>query len=152
MGVKQRYQEADYLNVGGASTEEWALMGTGFSKIDDSPSAQTTSKRYVNNKSATKSVGSYDWSAPFEMDMIEEEKAVDYIVQIGRKEKTGADAETEYIRGYPARKRKVAIEVADFTDNDGEIVGSGNLLGKGDWIEGHFDPSTKKFTEGTAEA
>lgn len=99
----------------------------------------TTSKRYVNNKSATKSVGSYDWSAPFEMDMIEEEKAVDYIVQIGRKEKTGADAETEYIRvdlkgekgasGYPARKRKVAIEVADFTDNDGEIVGSGNLLG-----------------------
>lgn len=96
------------------------------------------------------------------MDMIEEEKAVDYIVQIGRKEKTGADAETEYIRvdlkgekgasGYPARKRKVAIEVADFTDNDGEIVGSGNLLGKGDWIEGHFDPSTKKFTEGTAEA
>lgn len=36
MGVKQRYQEADYLNVGGASTEEWALMGTGFSKIDDS--------------------------------------------------------------------------------------------------------------------
>lgn len=42
MGVKQRYQEADYLNVGGASTEEWALMGTGFSKIDDSPSAQTT--------------------------------------------------------------------------------------------------------------
>ena len=112
MGVKQRYQEADYLNVGGASTEEWALMGTGFSKIDDSPSAQTTSKRYVNNKSATKSVGSYDWSAPFEMDMIEEEKAVDYIVQIGRKEKTGADAETEYIRvdlkgekgacGYPA--------------------------------------------------
>ena len=162
MGVKQRYQEADYLNVGGASAEEWALMGTGFSKIDDSPSAQTTSKRYVNNKSATKSVGSYDWSAPFEMDMIEEEKAVDYIVQIGRKEKTGAGAETEYIRvdlkgekgasGYPARKRKVAIEVADFTDNDGEIVGSGNLLGKGDWIEGHFDPSTKKFTEGTAEA
>ena len=74
MGVKQRYQEADYLNVGGASTEEWALMGTGFSKIDDSPSAQTTSKRYVNNKSATKSVGSYDWSAPFEMDMIEGKK------------------------------------------------------------------------------
>ena len=161
MAVKQRYQEADYLNVG-AGTDQYVLMGTGFTKVDDSPSAQTTSKRYVNNKSTTKSIGSYDWSAPFEMDMIEEEKAVDYIVQIGRKEKTGADAETEYIRvdlkgekgasGYPARKRKVAIEVADFTDNDGEIVGSGNLLGKGDWIEGHFDPSTKKFTEGTAEA
>lgn len=162
MGVKQRYQEADYLDVGTSGAEKWAFMGTGFSKLDDSPSAQTTSKRYVNNKSTTKSIGSYDWSAPFEMDLIEEEEAVDFIAQIGRKEKTGADAEANYVRvdlngekgehGYPARKRKVAIEVADFTDNDGEIVGSGNLLGKGDWVEGHFDPSTKKFTEGTAEA
>lgn len=161
MGVKQRYQEADFLNVGTKGSEKYVLMGTGFSKLDDSPSAQTTSKRYINNKSTTKSIGSYDWSAPFEMDMIEEEEAVDFIAQIGRKEKTGAEAETDYIRvdlskvkgesGYPARKRTVAIEVADFTDNDGEIVGSGNLLGKGDWVEGHFDPETKKFTAG-AEA
>ena len=84
MAVKQRYQEADYLNVG-AGTEQYVFMGTGFTKIDDSPSAQTTSKRYVNNKSTTKSIGSYDWSAPFEMDMIESEEAVKHIVDIGRK-------------------------------------------------------------------
>lgn len=131
------------------------FMGTGFTKIDDSPSAQTTSKRYVNNKSTTKSIGSYDWSAPFEMDMIESEEAVKHIVDIGRKEKTGQDAEADYVRvdlagtktvnGYPARKRKVAIEVAEFTDNDGEITGSGNLLGKGDWEFGFFDTEKKTF-------
>ena len=49
-GVKQRYQEADYLNVGEQGAESYVLMGTGFTKIDDSPSAQTTSKRYVNNR------------------------------------------------------------------------------------------------------
>ena len=154
MGVKQRYQEADYLDVG-TEAEKYAFMGTGFTKIDDSPSAQTTSKRYVNNKSTTKSIGSYDWSAPFEMDMIESEEAVKYIVDIGRKEKTGQDAEADYVRvdlagtktanGYPARKRKVAIEVAEFTDNDGEITGSGNLLGKGDWEFGFFDTEKKTF-------
>lgn len=45
MGVKQRYQEADYLDVG-TEAEKYAFMGTGFTKIDDSPAAQTTSKRY----------------------------------------------------------------------------------------------------------
>ena len=154
MAVKHRYQDADYLNVG-AGTEQYVFMGTGFTKIDDSPSAQTTSKRYVNNKSTTKSIGSYDWSAPFEMDMIESEEAVKHIVDIGRKEKTGQDAEADYVRvdlagakttnGYPARKRKVAIEVAEFTDNDGEITGSGNLLGKGDWEFGFFDTEKKTF-------
>ena len=161
MGVKQRYQEADYLDVGTSGAEKWAFMGTGFSKLDDSPSVQTTSKRYVNNKSNTKSIGSYDWSAPFEMDMIEEEEAVDFIAQIGRKEKTGADAETNYVRvdlngtkgdsGYPARKRRVAVQVDSFNDNDGEIVGSGNLLSKSDWVEGYFDTEKKAFTPAATE-
>ena len=157
MGVKQRHQEADYLNVGGTSAEpKYVLMGTGFTKIDDSPSAQTTSKRYVCDKSATKAIGSYDWSAPYELDLIEEEEAIAFISEIGRHEKTGSDAETDYIKvdlsgtkaanGYPARKRKVAVEVSEFTDTDGEIQGSGNLLGKGDWVFGAFDPETKKFT------
>lgn len=156
MGVKQRYQEADYLDVGTSESESYVLMGTGFTKIDDSPSAQTTSKRYVNNKGISKSIGSYDWSAPFESDLIESEEAIAYIAEIGRREKTGEDAETNYIRvdlagskgenGYPARKRRVAIEVAEFTDNDGEITCSGNLLGKSDWVFGSFDPTSKNFT------
>lgn len=156
-GVKQRYKEADYLNISAAKgTEKYVLMGTGFTKIDDSPSAQTTSKRYVNNKSATKSIGSYDWSAPYELDLIESEEAITFIAEIGRREKTGSEAETDYIRvdlakeksanGYPARKRRVAIEVAEFVDNDGEITGSGNLLGKGDWTFGFFDTETATFT------
>ncbi len=154
MSVKQRYQEADYLKVDAG----FVLMGTGFTKIDDSPSAQTTSKRYVNNKSATKSIGSYDWSAPYESDLIEDEEAVAFIAKIGRHELTGAEAETEYVKvdlaatkdekGYPARKRVVAIEVAEFTDSDGEIQCSGNLLGKGDWEFGYFDVTTKAFTTG----
>ena len=84
------------------------------------------------------------------------------VIHVGDfKEEYFACAEAEYIRvdlagaktanGYPARKRSVAIEVAEFTDNDGEITGSGNLLGKGDWVFGYFDPEKKTFKEDAGE-
>lgn len=161
-GIKQRYQEASYLDVGGASAPNFALMNTGVSKLDDSPTAQTGSRRYIGDKSATKSIKGYDWSAPLEFYMIESEEAIAFIVNIGRKELTGDDAETDYVtvdltkekteNGYPARKRRVCIEVSSIDDEDGELKGSGNLLGIGDWIYGYFDTQTKKFTTDTAPA
>ena len=126
--------------------------------MDNSPSAQTTSKRYVNQKSATQSIGSYEWTAPLEFDLIRSEAAIAYIADIGENEKTGADAETLYVKvflnkpvaskqnTFEARQRRVAVEVADFSDNDGEIQGSGNLLGKTDWVKGEFNTETKTFT------
>lgn len=160
-GIKQRYQEAAYLNVGTASEESYALMNTGVSKLDDSPSAQTGSRRYIGDKSATKSIKGYDWSAPLEFYMIESEEAIAFITNIGRKELVGDQAETDYVTvdltgtkeagGYPARKRRVAIEVSSIDDEDGELKGSGNLLGIGDWIEGTFDTVAKKFTAAVGE-
>ena len=50
---------------------------------------------------------------------------------------------------FEAKKRAVAVEVADFADNDGEMQVSGNLLAKDDWIEGKFNVATKTFTEST---
>ena len=131
-----------------------------MTQLDNSPSAQTTSKRYVNQKSATQSIGSYEWTAPLEFDLIRSEKAIQFIADIGENEKTGADAETLYVKVYlnkpipeqtnkfEAKQRRVAVEVAEFSDNDGEIQGSGNLLGKTDWISGTFDTTTKTFTPG----
>ena len=164
-GVVGRHMHADYIDVTGGSEEaQYELMGTGFTQIDSSPSAQTTSKRYVNQKSATQSIGSYEWSAPLEFDLIRSEKAVEFITDIGENEKTGADAETLYVKvylekpvadtpnTYEAKQRRVAVEIADFSDNDGEIQGSGNLLGKTDWINGTFNTETKTFTPKEDEA
>ena len=158
-GVVGRYQHADYIDVTGGSEEpQYELMGTGFTQINSSPSAQKTSKRYVNQKSATQSIGSYEWTAPLEFDLIRSEAAVGFIADIGENEKTGVDAESLYVQVYlekpvaskqntfEAKQRRVAIEIADFSDNDGEIQGSGNLLGKTDWVNGEFDTQTKTFT------
>lgn len=164
-GVEQRYQQADYIDVtGGSGTARYELLGFGVTKLDNSPAAQTTSKRYVNQKSATQKIGSYQFSAPLEFDLVRSEAAIAYIADIGENEKTGAEAETLYVKVYltkpvsekdntfEAKRRKVAVEIADFADNDGEIQGSGNLLGVSDWEVGEFNTQTKTFTSPTEES
>lgn len=164
-GVVGRYQHPGYLDVsGGGTTPQYELCGFGVTQLDDSPSAQTTSKRYVNQKSATQSIGSYEWSGPLEFDLIRSEKAIEYIAGIGENEKTGAEAETYYVKvfmekavsgsdnTFEAKRRRVAVEVAEFSDNDGEIQGSGNLLAVSDWVDGTFNTQTKAFTEKESSA
>lgn len=160
-GVKQRRSIANYLNVSTTGTEKYVLMGAGFTELNESPGAQTASKRYINNASASTSIVGYEWSASFNTDQIRDEEAVEFICNIGENLLTGADAETDYIivdldkkegNAYKARKIRVAVEVADFDDNDGEMGASGTLLGVGDMIQGTFDASTNTFTEVSSKA
>lgn len=154
--VRQRRMQANFLNCGTREATAYALLGVGAKTLDEKPSAQTKSKKYVCDKSTTKSISGYDWSTAFEIDQIREQAAINYIVNIGENQLTGADAETDYLivdldqknedGTYHARKFDVAIEVADFNNDDGEMTCSGNFLGKGDPVEGSFDTSTKTFT------
>ena len=158
MGIRQRRIQANYLKVNG----KFEFLGTGFTDITEKPSPKTTSKRYINDASSSQSITSYEWSSDFEADQIQSDKAIEYIVSIGEMCKTGADAETEYLivdldkeaktAGYRARKFKIAIQVDEFSNNDGELQCKGSFLGLGDPIEGTvtIDDSTKEatFTEG----
>lgn len=154
MVIRKRRIQANYLKVG----ETFELLGTGFTELNESPSAQTSSKRYINQASASQSVTGYEWSTSFNTDQIVSDKAIEYIRNIGEMQKTGADTETEYIivdldkaaqtAGYRARQFKVAIAVDSFDDNDGELGISGTFLGQSDPIEGTFKTDEKTFTEG----
>lgn len=154
MAIRKRKVQANYMKVG----ETFELLGTGFTELNESPSAQTTSKRYINQSGSSQSVTGYEWSSSFNADQIVSEKAIEYIRNIGEMQLTGADTETEYIivdldkpaqtAGYRARKFKIAIAVDSFDDNDGELGISGSFLGQSDPVEGTFDTSTKSFTVG----
>ena len=155
MAIRKRKIQANYLKV----NDTFELLGTGFTELNESPSAQTTSKRYINQSSASQSVTGYEWSTSFNADQIRSEKAIEYIREIGEMQKTGDDTETEYIivdldkpaaedSGFRARKINIAIGVDSFDDNDGELGISGSFLGLSDPIEGTFDTSAKSFTEG----
>ncbi len=155
MAVRSRTVVADYLKV----REAFKLMGAGFTDINESPNAKTSTKQYVNDKSPTSSITSYEPEFEFETDQMREQEAIDFICEIGEMHKIGADAETEYIRvdldkpaqeenSFRARKFNVAIQVDEFGAKDGEMSAKGKLLCKGDLVVGTFNTSTREFTEG----
>ena len=154
MAIRKRKVQANYLKV----KEAFELLGAGFTELNESPSAQTTSKRYINQSSSSQSVTGYEWGTSFNTDQINSEKAIEFIKEIGEMQKTGADTETEYLivdldkQGtaegtFRARKFKVAIAVDSFDDNDGELGISGNFLGQSDPVEGTFTLTSKEFAE-----
>lgn len=161
--VIRRHQYADYLNVGTSETPQWALMGTGFTTLDEEPGAQTESVKYVNEVSASSSIVSYETTFPFEAEQIATEEAITAIYEVGRNHYVGADAEFEYCRvelwnpaetdagaknTFEARKFIVAAEVADFT-GENKMTISGNLNAVGDPILGTFDTTALAFTPAT---
>ena len=154
MGIRKRKIEADYLKVGA----NFEFLGTGFSTIDEKPNAQTREVQYVNDSSSTTTVTGYKREFDFESDQIQSDKAIEYIVNIAKEGKTGSDAETEYLRvdldkpaktsGYYARKFKVAIQVDEMPNNDGNFGANGVFLCQGDGIIGTvtIDETTKEVT------
>ena len=94
----QRHKIADYLNVSAAETASYALLGTGFTSLNESPNAQVKSTKYINNPSATKTTTSYETQFPFNSELIVSETAIVKIYDMATLQKTGGDCETEYIR------------------------------------------------------
>lgn len=157
MEAVMRYNVADYLSTGEGT---FALMGVGFNTLDENPTAQKDAKTYINQKAQTTQIKSYQPTFPFDTDLISDEEAVMAIYDIGRNQKTGEDAELEYVRvelfkpvadkenTFEARKFKVAVEVSNITGEGGGIMKmTGNLNGVGDFVSGTFDTTTKTFTE-----
>ena len=158
----ERYRFADYLNVADSEgPEEYELMGVGFTTLDENPGAQSESKIYISDRTASSSIKSYETQFSYESEIIQSEKAIMALYKTGRNHLTGSNAEFDYIRvelwdpvpeqttQFKARKFRVANEVSSFAGAGGEaVVVSGNLNAVGDPVEGTFDTSTKTFTEG----
>lgn len=159
MSVRKRKIQANYLKV----AEAFEKLSLSFTEASESPSAQTSSKRYIDQASETQSITGYQWATSFNTDQIENGVVVDYIRDIGEMLKVGSDTETEYLivdldkpgtaeGTYRARKFNVAVQVDSFDDNDGELGISGSFLGLGDPILGTFTLTGKTFAEGFTAA
>lgn len=154
-----RFDMLDFLNVGTEGEEEWALM-QGYTQLDFSTSAQTETEAYIHDKASTTTITGYEPSFSFESDRIINDKANKMLYDIGNEQKTGSDAEVEYLRvdmlekaadgaanEYKAKKYLCAVEV---TDISGEPMQkqkvSGSLHQCGNFISGKFNTETKVFT------
>lgn len=159
-----RYQIADYLKTGETTDSTpaaiFSLMGSGFTALDEKPAAKVDKTAYITDKSTSGTITGYENTFSFDTQLISDDDAIAYLYEVARNQKTGADAETEYVRvdlygtptgsgstSYPARKFKVAVEVTQITGAGTEIMKvAGNLHQIGDFVEGTFDISGKTFT------
>lgn len=158
-----RHQIADYLNVGSKETPEYALMGAGFTALDENPNAKIEKTPYITDKSTSGTIVGYENSFPFAAQHIADDEAIRFIHNIARNQKTGEEAETDYVRvelyqqaegdAYPARKFRVAVEVTSESGEGVSIVNlAGNLHQVGNFEDGKFDVKTQTFTANAAAA
>lgn len=152
-----RYMIADYLETKPSPSEEYSLMGTGFNTLDENPAAKVDKTAFISDKSASGSIVGYENTFPFDTQLIADDAAIEWLYDVARNQKTGSDAETNYIRvelykeaasgAYPARKFRVCAEVTGITGAGTEIVKvAGNLHQVGNFVDGTFNPTTKAFT------
>lgn len=156
-----RYGIGDYIETG-AST--YSLLGLGVVSLDENPGAKIDKQAFINDRSVSGTVTGYENSFAFDAQLRTGAGAegIEYIYGIARDQKTGSDAETYYCRvdlykgagagtTYPARRFKVAVEVASVTGAGTEIMRvTGNLHQVGNFEEGTFDTSAKTFTPASA--
>lgn len=158
-----RHMIADFINVGTISNKVWAMVGTGFNTMDESPNPQLESVTYVNEKTASPTIKRYERVFPFETELWNDQEAIMKIYNIAKYDKVGSDAICEYLRtefkseedGTPittivsATLYKVSVEVADITGEGGEVVKmSGNLNQFGDAVHGTFDLENRTWIDG----
>lgn len=154
-----RYMIADYLVFKDEDGEDvTALLGTGVTSLNESPSPKVNSDAYIHQRNASPTVTGYENSFPYDAHMIQEEAALMALYRVGRDQLVGEDAEFDYIRvdlydtggaanTFPARKFHVACEPGDTNGDPTDIATtSGTLHQMGDLIQGTFNTSTKTFT------
>ena len=163
MALLIRSAIADYINIGTKTNKVWALCGTGFNSLDESPNAQVDSKVYIHEDEATPSITRYESSFGFDIDTWNEQEAIMAIYDIARNRKIGTNALVEYLRTdfkveedgtpittiVPARMFTCAVEVSDIQGGGGEtLTMSGNLNVVGEFLDGTFDLENRVFEEG----
>lgn len=163
MALLTRSAVADYLNIGTKANKVWALCGTGFNSLDESPNAQVESKVYIHEDEASPSITRYESSFGFDTDVWNDQEAIMTIYNIARNRKVGSNALVEYLRTdfkieedgtpittvVPARLFTCAVEVSDIQGGGGEtLTMSGNLNVVGKFLEGSFNLETREWVDG----
>lgn len=153
MAITGRHQEVVYYKV----SDEYKLMSV-FTEHNESFGAQTSSKKYTVNKSATRDITGYEWEMGYTGDMIKDNDVIKDMIDIARELRTGGDCVrricivsldepvTGQTGAYYAREMEVTNAVDSFEDNDGEMTVKGTLGAHSDFTQGTFNVSTKTFT------
>lgn len=150
------HMEADYLDVGTEAEPRVEPMRY-FTVHNESPSAQTTGKQYVGDKTVTTLTTSYATSFPFEMDEFSEDPVCAFIRDVAEEQRLGVACSYYKVRLYqPAggepnsfycRRFSVGFAIDNIVREAGAIKRiEGSLNALSDAEVGVFNTVTRVFT------
>lgn len=156
-----RYQFASYMGclvegTGGATTEEYNLIGEGFTQLAESKNPQEYSRKYISDKTTRTDLTGFAPQYDYTMDYIDGDKVVAEIAKITDNEILGTAARRNIVSvnlwsdptgaACEAKKRPYAIIPNQKADGTDALVYTGSMKAAGDFIDGTFNISTGEFT------
>lgn len=156
-----RYQLEAYMAVGSADSEDFELIGEGFTTFPVSLNPKEYTRKYVNYKTEKSDVIGYSPSIGYSCDCIVGDPVVEDIVELTDKEALGTDTHRKIVTvntwdettdECPAFMRTYAVIPAGKGDGTDALVYTGTMKAVSDQIEGKFNRKTKKFTAVSSDA
>jgi hypothetical protein len=153
----KRSEFRTFLNTVPAGPAAYNLVGDGITTAKVNLNPKTTEETYIHEDVARISVDSYAPTLPVEASAKKGDAVFEFVDDIYRNLKVGADCETDIINvylyetpvggAYPAMQHLVSAQVDDF-GGDGGVKNkiSFTLNYRGTPVPGMFDPVTKTFT------
>lgn len=156
-------EKAYYLDVSKDGVEkDYQLVGYGITSNGKTMNPQSETKQYVNQKTATTIVNSYQVEYPFEGEIIKNDKVIKFLYDIVENETLGAglqrslvtfdfpERESPDLTSVKAKERIVSIEISEMTREAGNTIKiSGSFKAVADLVDGTFNATTREFTKGS---
>jgi hypothetical protein len=155
--MSERDEFATFIDVGTSPTKDYVLLGEGISSAQIDYNPQTTTETYINQRSGTTTVDSYQPVMSVDAKHIETDEALDFLDTLRKTRPVGDDAkkhivnvwlyETPVLGEYPAEEQEVNIQFDSFGGAGGaKNAMSCKLNYVGDPVQGTFNPTTSTFT------
>lgn len=156
-----RYQFASYMGclvagTGSTVTEEFHLIGEGFTQLTEAKNPQEYSRKYVSDKTTRTDVTGFAPQYDYTMDYIAGDKVVEEVAKVTDEELIGTAAQRNIVSvnlwsdptgaACAAKKRAYAIIPNQKADGTDALVYSGSMKSAGDIIDGTFNTTTNTFT------
>lgn len=155
-----RYQFASFMGCLDAEKKEtFALIGEGFTQLAESKNPQEYSRKYVSDKTTRTDLTGFAPQYDYTMDYIDGDPVTAEIAKITDNEILGTDARRNIVavnlwsdptgKACEAKMRPYAIIPNQKADGTDALIYTGSMKAAGDFVDGTFDTTTKKFTAAT---
>lgn len=159
MALIKRSQWRAFMNTATPNSPQFALMGEGFTQLDESKNPVEYSRKYIHEDTERTDVVGYAPSLDYSVDTHSGEAPIEKIIEVHENEYTGNEAQVEIVSvnlfeaaaaagSFVAYKRTYAI-IPNNKNGDNALVYTGTFKACGDKVKGSFNPQTGVFTPDT---